>query len=244
MAVYNIAGIPVEYDCRYSLLRDRSEKYKANDETEPEFSLKITDEYLKEKAERLGIASVETMEYLETGTAFYKKLLSYKGMVLHASAVAVDGYVYLFSAPCGTGKSTHTALWQELLGEDRAIIINDDKPAIRKIDGVYYAFGTPFSGKNDISINKGYPLKGICFVRRGQENKIHLMETKNAVAPFFNQTIRPDDEKYMDLLCERVDDILKYVNFYALDCKADLDAARMSYNFMKGDGTCENKASV
>lgn len=242
MAVYVIAGIPVEYDCRYPLLEERSRKYKSKENIQPDFSLEITEDFLREKAKRLGIAGVDTMEYLETGTAFYKKLLIYDGMMLHASAVAVDGYAYLFSAPCGTGKSTHTSMWQELLGKDRAIIINDDKPAIRKIDGVYYAFGTPFSGKNDISVNEGYPVKGICFIRRGEENKIHTLDSRNAITPFFNQTIRPADEKYMDLLCERVDDMLNCISFYALDCRADTDAARVSYNFMKGDCSDEDKA--
>ncbi len=244
MAVYVIAGIAAEYECKYPILKERSEKYKADEGTKPLFSLEITDEILKEKAELLKTDDLEMMEYLVTGTEFYKKLLLYGGMMLHSSAVAVDGYAYLFSAPCGTGKSTHTGLWQKLLGEDRAVIINDDKPAIKKVGDVYCAFGTPFSGKHDISVNRGYPIKGICFLRRGSENKIHEIDIKTAMAPFFNQTIRPDDEKCMDLLCERVDDILKRVKFYSLDCRADVDAAQLSYNFMKGGSNNENKTGI
>ena len=73
-------------------------------------------------------------------------------MLLHSSAVVVDGYAYLFSADSGTGKSTHTGLWKQHFG-DRAYIINDDKPAIRKVDGEWYVFGTPWSGKTDTSVN-------------------------------------------------------------------------------------------
>lgn len=242
MAVYIIAGIPVQYDCVYPLLKDRSEKYLAADETKPEFTLTLGKEYYEKMHEKYPLAGDDIAEYTGIGSEFYKKLLSYEGMMLHASAVAVDGQAYLFSAPSGTGKSTHTEMWQRLFGKERAVIINDDKPAIRKTDGAYYAFGTPFSGKNDISINAGYPVKGICFIQRGNENRIRRLDIKSAVAPFFNQTIRPADESLMDLLCERADDILKCVDFYALDCTADTEAAEISYNFMKGGGISENKA--
>ncbi len=50
--------------------------------------------------------------------------------MLHASAIVVGNSAYLFSASSGTGKSTHTKLWQECFG-DKAVIINDDKPVIR-----------------------------------------------------------------------------------------------------------------
>lgn len=244
MAVYVIAGIPVEYECRYPLLKERSEKYKAADGIEPFFTLEVTEERIRERLESIRNSTAENQEYLEMGTAFYKKLLMYDGMMLHASAVTVDGFAYLFSAPCGTGKSTHTEMWQKLLGCDRAVIINDDKPAIRKIGDKYYAFGTPFSGKHDISVNEGYPIKGICFVRRAEENSIHSLDIKTAMVPFFDQTIRPVETEYMDMLCERVDDILNCVKFYALDCRADVEAAKVSYNYMKDGGVSENQITV
>ena len=80
------------------------------------------------------------------GEAFYARLLQYDGMLLHASCVEKDGKAYLFSAKSGTGKSTHTHLWLRAFPDSR--IINDDKPAVRRMDGTFYACGTPFSGKN------------------------------------------------------------------------------------------------
>ena len=40
------------------------------------------------------------------------------------STVAVDGQAYLFTAPCHTGKSTHTRLWRELFGDRAEEIVN------------------------------------------------------------------------------------------------------------------------
>ncbi len=234
MSVYNIAGINVEYDCHFPLLFERSEKYKAADSAEPEFRLTLTEDYFESRRRRSPNTTDDIFEYMGMGTQFYKALLSKEGMMLHASAVAVDGNAYLFSAPCGTGKSTHTQQWQKLFGEERAVIINDDKPAMRKVDGVYKAYGTPFSGKHDISVNTGYPIKGICFISRGETNSIERLTVQRALAPLFDQTIRPAENDKMDLLCDRVDDILKCVPMYHLICNISTDAAELSYKTMSG----------
>lgn len=73
-------------------------------------------------------------EYITTGLDFARALLNYNGFCLHSSAIAVDNKAVLFAAKSGTGKSTHTRLWREYFGEDKAVMINDDKPAIRLMD--------------------------------------------------------------------------------------------------------------
>ena len=58
--------------------------------------------------------------YLETLAVYRKiadKMLDYDTILFHGSAVAVDGVGYLFTAKSGTGKSTHTRLWREMLSE-------------------------------------------------------------------------------------------------------------------------------
>ncbi len=229
MAVYKIAGLNVEYACRFDLLKQRSEKYLCN-ETEAQITLSLDENYFSSRREKFPTLSDSEIEYIGMGAAFYKELLRFEGMLLHASAVELDGEAYLFSAPSGTGKSTHTEGWLRVF--DKAQIINDDKPAIRKVGGRYFAFGTPFSGKHDISLNKGYPVKGVCFLDRG-ENEIKKLTLQQAMIPLFNQTIRPDDESKMDLLCQRVEDLLENVSFYAMLCDTSDEAVKMAYDMMK-----------
>ena len=64
-------------------------------------------------------------EYYCSAYRFYTQLVDFSGLMLHSSAVIMDGRAYLFSAPSGTGKSTHTQLWLDVFG-DRATILNDD----------------------------------------------------------------------------------------------------------------------
>ena len=230
MPVYKIAGLNVGYEPRYDLLRLRSEKYLCNEEAE--FKIGISDDMIEQQINYYkDIMEGANLEYLWVGTAFNLKLLEYNGMYLHSSTVVVDGKAYSFSAPCRTGKSTHTSLWLKMLG-DRAYIINDDKAASRKIDDKFYVFGTPFSGKNDINVNTSVELGGICFVEQSETNLIERLSNDEALSLLISQTVRPSNPDRMILLCDFLDDLLKNIPIYKLKCNISLEAAELSYKTM------------
>ncbi|HAS38115.1 MAG TPA: hypothetical protein DCS04_05840 [Ruminococcaceae bacterium] len=230
MPVYKIAGLNVGYEPRYDLLRLRSEKYLCDEKAE--FKIGISDDMMEQQINYYkDIMEGANLEYLWVGTAFNLKLLEYNGMYLHSSTVVVDGKAYSFSAPCRTGKSTHTSLWLKMLG-DRAYIINDDKAAFRKINGKFYVFGTPFSGKNDINVNTSVELGGICFVEQSETNSIERLSNDDALSLLISQTVRPSNPDRMILLCDFLDDLLKNVPIYKLKCNISLEAAELSYKTM------------
>ena len=175
--------------------------------------------------------SDEDCEYMCTGGSFYHQLLKHDGMLLHASAVVKDGYAYLFSAPCGTGKSTHTGLWLKVFGND-AYILNDDKPALRFEDGAWYAYGTPWSGKHDISANVRAPVAGICFLHRAQENTIVPFTGPKAIFALLEQTARPAGAAQRAKLMELLDKLLTNLPVWKMGCNMDPSAAKVSYNAM------------
>lgn len=175
--------------------------------------------------------SIEECEYISTGASFYRQLLNFDGLVLHASAVVVDGYAYLFSAKSGTGKSTHTRLWLDSFG-DRAFILNDDKPALRLEDGVWYAYGTPWSGKHDISVNARVPVAGICMIHRSEDNTIRPFGGAQAIFALLEQTLRPADPVLRAKLMELLDKLLTMVPVWEMGCNMDPEAARVSYEAM------------
>ncbi len=107
-------------------------------------------------------------------------LLSDGVLLFHGSAVALDGEGFLFTADCGTGKSTHTRLWRQVFG-DRAQMINDDKPFLRLTETAVLACGAPWSGKHGLDTNITVPLKGICVLRRGKENRIRSIGPEEAL---------------------------------------------------------------
>ena len=172
-------------------------------------------------------------EYLATGSYFYRRLLAYDGVMLHSSCIVVDGRAYLFTANSGTGKSTHTGLWLKQFG-DRAFILNDDKPAIRLEEGVWYAYGTPWSGKHDISVNARVPVAGIACLERGEINEIEPFSGRDAVLALLRQCNRPKAAEYRIKLLELLDKLITQVPVWKLKCNMDPEAAIVSYEAMSG----------
>lgn len=228
---YRIADLCIEYDARYPLLRERSEKYAVHvDKTALPICVTQEDiDHYRPQAPHLDDGS---LEYLIMGARFYERLICFKGMLLHASAVVVDGEAYLFTAPSGTGKSTHTGLWLEYFRE-RAYILNDDKPAIRILNGRCFAYGTPFSGKYDISENACVPLKAIAVVERAETNSIERLADRDAIYALLNQTVRPRSVNLYTQLLQTVNILVTQVPIYKLHCNISLDAVRTSYNEMR-----------
>lgn len=183
--------------------------------------------------ERWKRLSTERASYMESGTQFYRALLDFDGMMLHASAVAVDGKAYLFSGRSGIGKSTHTGLWQQILGE-KVKLFNDDKPALRHLDGEWYAYGTPWSGKHGININMKVPVAGICFLKRGDQNTIRRLSPIEALPQVLAQTLRKfNDAERLSLMLALVDKLVKEVPMYELYNRPEPEAARLSYETMR-----------
>ena len=170
--------------------------------------------------------------YMQSGAQFYRQILDFDGLMLHASAVAVDGKAYLFSGPSGMGKSTHTRLWQQIFGE-KAVVFNDDKPALRRINGVWYAYGTPWCGKDGINVNLKAPLAGICFLRRGQDNIIRRLDALEASSYVISQTMRRfKDGVMLDKMLTQVDRLVTDIPIYELYNQPVPEAARLSYATM------------
>ena len=178
-----------------------------------------------------GLQDPDMAQYLGMGVYFARALLPFNGTFLHSSAVLLDGKAYLFSANSGTGKSTHTEKWCRLFG---ARYLNDDKPALRLVDGVWMAYGTPWSGKNDLSSPEGAPVGGIAFLKRGEENAICPMDPKDAVPLLMLQSQRKLTMEQMQAQLKLADDLLRNVPIWELTCRNDDDAARVSCAAMTG----------
>ncbi len=237
MKSYNIAGLKVNMKLRYAFTLERARAYFSDTFFEnPDITVSVSEEEINNWIVRYKSDEYcDQFEYMLAGSSFYSRLLDFDGMMLHSSAVVVDNKAYLFSAQSGTGKSTHTELWLKLFG-DRAYILNDDKPAIRYIDGKIYAYGTPFSGKHDLSANKGVEVKGIAFIERAKENSIEKIPPAKALPKMLAQTMRSGEIESMDKVLFVMDKILTGVNIYRLCCNMDVSAAQLSFDTMsKGD---------
>lgn len=236
MPKYKIADVVFQAKLLYPYTEKLCKDYEYFGDEEPKFSVEITHEDVE--AERVYIS--EYSDDMLESLALFRKLCDYalkneNAILFHSSAVMVDGVAYLFTAPSGTGKSTHARLWRELLG-DRAVMINDDKPIIRYVDGDFYVYGTPWNGKHHLGTNDRAKIKAICKIYQAKENVIRKLDAKTMLFNVLNQTIRPKEIENMDKLLVLIEKMLNSVDLYELGCNISKEAAELSYNTMsKGD---------
>lgn len=210
-------------------MASRCREYISTDIREPDIIIHEKD---YNSARWPGLDS-QFLEYMESGLMFYTHLLKYNGMMLHASAVEMNGKAYLFSGPCGTGKSTHTQIWQQTFGS-AAQVFNDDKPALRCLDGKWYAYGTPWCGKDGINQNKKVPLAGICFLKQAPENKIRQLTPAEAAQRIISQTPRRFSRmENLDLMLQLVEKLALEIPVFELENRPEPEAALLSYETMR-----------
>jgi hypothetical protein len=85
--------------------------------------------------------------YMWSTIGIAESLLFLDSLLMHASYIDADGEAILFTAPCGTGKSTQAELWRKFAG---ATVINGDKAGVSFVDGRLCACGVPFCGTSGI----------------------------------------------------------------------------------------------
>lgn len=224
-----IADLCVEIDNRYRYVLRQCQEYLTDGE--PDFSVHVTEEEIM--AER-GARNL-SKGYCESICIYreiVRRLPDYRAFLLHAAVVAVDGAAYAFTAPSGTGKSTHTQLWLKHFGE-RAYMVNGDKPILRWIDGSLYAFGTPWNGKEGLGSKTHCLLRAVCFLERGETNQIRKAKKKDIVERLFHQMIMPEDKQRLTLFLRDVETMIAKIPFYVLQCNISDDAVDVAYSAMQ-----------
>ena len=141
----------------------------------------------------------------------------------------INNSAILFTAPSGTGKSTHTRMWQECFGE-RVTVINDDKPLIKINDSEAVIYGTPWCGKHGIETNTSAKIKAVVILEQSEVNSIKPISFFDAYTTILNQTYRPNDADKMRKVLSMINGLIKNVTIYKLGCNISHEAAETAYN--------------
>ena len=232
MFTISIAGLAIGIDNRYPYLESFCKDYRTD--APPLFTVFATDEALDEEA-RVSEAEYPR-GYLESIVVYReiaKRLSAYDGFVFHGVALAVGDRAYLFTARSGVGKTTHTGLWLSAFGDCH--VLNGDKPILRFIDGVCYAAGTPWQGKERLGRNEMMPVGGIAFVHRSRENRACSVDPALAVLPLLSQIYLPEDEESIGVIAALADRILSSVRLANLYVNMDAEAALVARRVLIGD---------
>jgi len=263
MTKYRIADLTIEAEFRGARLLRLAEPYRVADDAPVDFVLDASSAIaaeaptIRKQAELVArgdwdairralggrdfdpndldvVTTYEDLEHVATGAVFLSRALQFDGIGLHASALVYEGDAYLFSASSGTGKSTHAQLWRRLFGLERTYVLNDDKPLLRRLDGRWFAYGTPWSGKSDLNVPTRAPVRAIFFLERAQENWARSLSPEEAFFPFLNQTLRPFAKRDMTTALDRAAEALGEIPIFRLGCLPNLEAAQVAYEAASG----------
>lgn len=230
MFVISIAGINIGIDNRYPFVKQHCRDFITD--AEPEFCVSVTDGQI----ERERACSEHSFDngYLES-VCIYRdiamQLPSYDAFLMHAAVVRFEDNAYAFSAKSGTGKTTHIKLWRRTLGEGLTVI-NGDKPVLRYFDGKLFACGTPWGGKEGLYSNSMAPLKSICFIARGADNRIERLSAAQALGLVAHQILIPKDKDCAGKTLDMISRMIGEIPIYRLYCNISEEAARLSYDTM------------
>ena len=142
--------------------------------------------------------------------------------ILHSAFIRWQGRAILFSAHSGVGKSTQADLWARY---QNAEILNGDRSALRRVDGVWTAFGLPFAGSSDIFRSESAPVACIVMLAQGPENVISTLNPAQAFRRVLQEvTLHYWDPAFMTWGMDRVEALLGDVPVFGLSCLPDRGA--------------------
>lgn len=110
------------------------------------------------------------------------------GFLAHASGVLCDQRTIMFSGRSGTGKTTTARLWET---HAAAVVLCDDRVALRKIGGEFWAFGTPWHGNHQAVSPQGGRLDKIFFLKHALENRAERMPPGRSSALLYARSFPP-----------------------------------------------------
>lgn len=233
MQVYRIAKMNIAVQTRYDYTREYLRDY-LTDSTDYELFIEVTDEMIAhERRLNVEIHGDPFTDALCESVAILRVICDYLirhgGFFLHCSCLSIDGAGVVFTAPSGTGKSTHAALWRRVFGE-RVTMINDDKPLVREQNGEFIIYGTPWCGKHHIGNNTCAPIRAIFFLEQAPENSAEPVDAFTALQKLLQQTVLPSGREDMITLLDMLGRMIEGVPMYRLRCNISDEAAWTAYH--------------
>ncbi len=230
-----MVDLTIEIRHRYAYIKKQCEAWICKEEMmRPDMVIEVSEEDIsKEKKEAEVSVTEGYCESICIYRAIARKLTAFSAFVMHGAVVELDGEAYVFAARSGVGKTTHTKLWMEYF-KGKASYINGDKPVMRWRDNRLYAYGTPWMGKENFGCRRCAPVKAVCFLERGLENKIRKVEDSEIVNRLFKQVLLPVEREEIIVFMEMMDRMTERIPFYLLKCSISLEAVETAYEAMRG----------
>ena len=230
-----IAGLNIEVSTVSTRLYDLYAGYRTSGV--PDYSIRITSEDIGREIRAAQNLPRVSNEKSHESIALLRKLLEdvidSDVLLIHGAAVAVGNDAWLFSAPSGTGKTTHIQHWLEHLPD--AYVINGDKPLLRFKGTETMICGSPWCGKERLGTNAMVPLRAIAFMKRGEKNRMKEISFSHAYRFLLQQTYLPYGAEKAEKALSLLSQMNGSVRFYEfLFDNYQPDCCQVAYKTLKG----------
>lgn len=196
--------------------------------------------YVSKKYENLDkcapmiIDNIKTCLFNVFREMFILACVSRDRLAIHSSSILYDEKAYLFSAPSGTGKSTHASLWHE---EFECEILNGDvaiaQSVVEEDEKKIIIHGCPWCGTSEIFMNTSVPLGGIAFLNQGKENIIYDLSKEDlGIKLLENHFVPLIIKKVADDCVKNINAVARVAKGYTLTCNMDREAAKKAFEKM------------
>ena len=148
-------------------------------------------------------------------------LAQQRGTIIHSCGIKWGDKGFLFVGESGAGKSTLTRLWHKA-GEVE--ILSDDRSIVRKKDGDFWMYGTPWYGEAKFGSPLSVKLDRIFFIQHGAANSARLIKGAYPVQNLLTCSFPPYwDTDGMEFTMDLFSDLTTSVPCYELFFKPDGD---------------------
>ncbi len=216
MAIYRLAGLGVALCPLFPFTENTLSPWR-DDNAAVDMTVTVTKDDLKAEATRCPTATAGMLEMTAILRRLSEALLHRDGLFLHAASVLYDGKAYAFTAPSGTGKTTHCRLWERVLGE-KARILNGDKLLLRFKDGHIVAYGNPWNGKEGLGMRAEAELGGLFILKRDTADFAEPIDAVTALPYLMKATVIPAKSADKMTVIDKIEQLLQLTAVSILHC--------------------------
>ena len=117
------------------------------------------------------------------------------------------------------GKSTQADLWCRYAN---AVQINGDRPVLRKEQGGWSAWGSPYAGSSGYHIDQSCRIRAVFALEQSRKNRAERLKSSEAFGALYRELIVNSwDAAYVSDLSALLSEFVKEVPVYRLWCTAD-----------------------
>lgn len=143
-----------------------------------------------------------------------------RGAVIHSCGIKSGESGVLFVGESGAGKSTLTKLWNQATDVE---ILSDDRTIVRKKDGHYRIYGTPWHGEAKFGSPQSVRLDRIYFIQHGAANYTRIINGAKPVQHLLTCSFPPYwDSAGMEFTIDFFSALTATVPCYELSFKPDI----------------------